>query len=127
MPRFDGPFLIVDVNPDASTVTLDIPSAPNLFPTFHTAHVKPHQENDDLKYPSRSLTRPGPILVEDVPEYTVERILDHKKLRGDNYKYLVRWTGYGPEDDLWIAGRDLEDVEALDTYLKQLEHGSTTS
>jgi hypothetical protein len=121
MPRYDGPYLVVDVNPKASTVSLDIPTAPNLFPTFHTAHVKPHQENDNLKYPSRSLTRPGPILVEDVPEYTVECILDHKKVRGNNYKYLVRWSGYGPEDDLWIAQRDLQDVEALDIYLKKLE------
>jgi hypothetical protein len=120
MPRFDGPFLVVDINFDASTVTLDIPTAPNLFPTFHTTHVKMHQENDNLKYPSRSLDKPGPILVDDVPEYTVEHILDHKKFRGDNFKYLVRWAGYGPEDNLWIAGRDLQDNEALDIYLKTI-------
>jgi hypothetical protein len=121
MPRFDGPYIVVDVHPSASMVTLDIPNASNLFPTFHTAHVKHFQENDDLKYPSCSLTRLGPILVDDIPKYTFDRILDHKKLRGDNFKYLVCWAGYGPEDDLWIAGRDLQDNEALDTYLKQLE------
>jgi hypothetical protein len=125
MPRFDGPFLVVDVHPEASTVSLDIPTAPNLFPTFHTAHVKLHLGNDDLKYPSRTLAKPGPIFVDNIPEYTVDRILDHKKVRGNTYKYLVRWTGYGPEDDLWIAGRDLEDVEALDLYLKNLETTSS--
>src|SRR5271155_281878 len=79
----------------ASMVTLDNPNAPNLFPTFHTAHVKPSQDNDDLKYPSRSLTKPGPILVDNLPEYTIDHILDHKKLQGDNITYLVRWAGYG--------------------------------
>src|ERR1700678_4776249 len=92
MPWFDGPYIVVDVHPSASTVTLDIPNAPNLFTTFHTAHVKPFQENDDLKYPSCSLTRLGPILVDDIPEYTIDRILDHKKLRSDNVKYLVHWV-----------------------------------
>lgn len=41
MPRYDGPYIVTDVHLDASTVTLDMPNAPKLFPTFHTTHVKP--------------------------------------------------------------------------------------
>jgi hypothetical protein len=52
MPRFDGPYQVIDVHNDASTVTLDMPNAPNLFPTFHTSNIKPWQPNDDDKYPS---------------------------------------------------------------------------
>jgi hypothetical protein len=52
MPRFNSPYLVTDTFPEASTVTLDIPHAPNLFPTFHASHVKPFIPNDDLKFPS---------------------------------------------------------------------------
>jgi Chromo (CHRromatin Organisation MOdifier) domain len=117
MPRFDGPYLVIATFPEASTVTLDIPNAPNLFPTFHTRHVKPHKENDNSKFPSRSLERPGAITVDGMPEFLVEKILDHKTLGRGLYKFLVRFSGYGPEDDTWITGRDLDDNEALDDYL----------
>ena len=121
MPRYDGPYLVVDTHEDASTITLDIPNAPNIFPTFHTSHIKPFKENDDNKYPSRSLERPGPLLmVDDAPEYQVDKILDHKKIGKSNIKYLVCWTGYGPEDDEWISARELDDNIALDEYLDSL-------
>jgi hypothetical protein len=81
MPRFDGPYLIVDVHHDASTVTLDMPIAPNLFPMFHTSNVKPWLPNDDIKFPSRTLEQPGPINVNGSDEFLVESIIDHKKSR----------------------------------------------
>jgi hypothetical protein len=117
MPRFDGPYQIVDVNSDADTVTLDIPNSPNLFPTFYTSHIKPWLPNDDIKYPSRTLEEPGPIDVNGVEEFLVHSIIDHKKI-GRGYRYLVHFVGYGPENDRWITGRELEDNEALDIYKK---------
>ena len=120
MPRYDGPYLVVDTHEAASTITLDIPNAPNIFPTFHTSHIKPFKQNDDDKYPARSLERPGPLFVNDTPEYQVDKIIDHKKVGKSNIKYLVRWTGYGPEDDQWISARDLDDNKALDKYLDSL-------
>jgi hypothetical protein len=117
MPRFDGPYLVVDIHEEASTITLDIPNAPNIFPTFHTSHIKPFKENDHSKYPSRTLEKPGPLSVDDPKEYLVDKIIDHKKIGKKITKYLVRWAGYGPEDDQWISGHDLEDNEALDVYL----------
>lgn len=63
MPRFDGPYQITDVHNEASTVTLDMPNAPNLFPTFHISNIKPWHANDDEKFPSRTLEEPGPVEV----------------------------------------------------------------
>ena len=37
MPRFDGPYTIVDTDEKHSTVTIELPNAPNIFPTFHTS------------------------------------------------------------------------------------------
>ena len=112
MPHFDGPYLVTNSFPEASTVTLDIPHAPNLFPTFHTSHVKPFMPNDDSKFPLRTLERPGPITTasDGSPEYLVEKIINHKSIGHGTFKYLVRWTGYRPEDDIWISTCDLEVV-----------------
>ena len=54
VPRFDGPYAIVDTHPEASTVTLDLPTTPLIFPTFHIQLVKPFIANDDQKYPHRA-------------------------------------------------------------------------
>ena len=121
MPRYDGPYLVVDTHESASTVTLDIPNAPNIFPTFHTSHIRPFKQNDDTKWPSRTLEKPGPVGGENSQEFLVDKIIDHKKIGKSGVKYLVRWVGYGPEDNQWIAGRDLEDNEALDKYLQDNE------
>ena len=115
MPRFDGPYVIVDVHLDASTVTLDMPMSPNLFPTFHTSNIKPWLANDDIRFPSRTLEEPGPINVNGQDEFLVDSIIDHKKI-GRGFRYLVHFSGYGHENNRWIAGRELDDNEALETY-----------
>ena len=116
-PRFDGPYIIVDVHENASTVTIDMPNAPNLFPTFHTSNLKPWLPNDDKKFPSRTLDQPGPVDVNGTQEFVVDSILDHRKI-GKGFRYLVHFQGYGSEHDRWIAGRELDNNEALDIYWK---------
>ena len=117
MPRFDGPYKITKINKDNSTVTLDLPRSPDIFPVFHTSEVMPFIENDDSLFPSRALHTPEPVNVNDNLEYFVERILDERKSRGrGGTKFLVRWVGQGPEYDLWIPQKELEDCEALDIW-----------
>ena len=48
-------------------------------------------------------------------EYHIEKIVDERK-RGRGYQYLVRWSGYSENDDLWLPQRELEDCEALDRW-----------
>jgi len=48
-------------------------------------------------------------------EHEIERIIDSRP-RGRGYQFLVRWTGFGPEDDEWLAACLLEDCEALDKW-----------
>jgi len=115
MPRFDGPYEVTGVHPKASTVSIDVPTQPNAYPTYHTENIKPFIPNDNEKYPSRTLAEPGPIMVDGVEEYTVERIVAHRKI-GRGYQYRVKFVGWGPEHERWIAGREMEDIEALDQY-----------
>ncbi len=48
MARFDGPFPIVAVDEEHSTVTLDLPNSANFYPVFHTSDILPFTENDNL-------------------------------------------------------------------------------
>ena len=73
---------------------------------------------------ARSVTRsdpqPGPTLVDDEPEYEIERILQQRTRRGRGRgrnqinEFLVKWTGYlRPE---WTPAKNLEDTMALDEW-----------
>ena len=95
-----------------------MPNAPNLFPTFHVSNVKPYLSNDNDKYPTRTLEQPGPIDVNGAEEFEVNSIIDYRKI-GRGFRYLVRFSGYGPEGDRWIAGRELDQNEALEVYWKK--------
>ena len=118
MPRFDGPYTITKIDKAHSTVTLDLPRSPDVFPVFHTSEVMPFIENDETLFPSRAQHTPEPVNVNDNLEYFVDKILDEKKSRGrGGTKFLVRWVGQGPEYDLWIPQKELEDCEALDVWL----------
>lgn len=114
MPHFDGPYKIIKIDPTHSTVTLDLPQSP----VFHTSEVLPFLENDDTLFPSRALHSPEPISVNDNLEYVSEKILNEKTSHGGGgSKFLVRWVGQGPEYDLWLPQKEIEDCEALDVWI----------
>ena len=120
MPRYDGPYRIVKINPEFSTVTLDLPTTNNIFPVFHTSEIVPFIENDDTLFPSRALHPPEPVIINDNLEHFIDKIVDEKRTRGrGGHKYLVRWRGQGPEHDLWLQAKGLEDCEALDVWQRQ--------
>ena len=117
LPRFDGPFVITKANPTKSSYTLDLPNEPDCFPTFYASLLRKFHPNDDELFPSRKLAQPGPVVTEDgTHEWLIDRIID-ERTRGRGRQYLVRWRGWGPEEDRWLAGRELTDTEALDNWL----------
>lgn len=117
MPRFDGPFKIIETNESMSTVKLELPPTSKTHPVFHTSLVLPFKENDAQLFPSRKFTTPQPIINEAGDhEYFVKDIIDERR-SGRGFKYLVRWVGYGDEENRWLPRKELEDTEALDVWL----------
>jgi hypothetical protein len=123
MPQYDGPYIIIDIDEDDSTVTLDLPNSPNIFPTFHTSEVVPYVENDVTLFPNREFSRPPAVTMEDgLEEYFICDIIDEWRC-GRGYRYLVRWVGYGAEENRWLKGADLKDTEALNIWLAKCRMG----
>jgi hypothetical protein len=61
--------------------------------------------------------RPPPIITPDKEEeFEVEEILDSRVVRR-KLQYLVKWVGYGPEDNSWEPADNVanaqEEVEAF--------------
>ena len=122
MPRYDSLYTVEKAFPDHSVYTLDMPNSPDLYPTFHAALLSKYVPNDSGLFPGRVRKHPGTIITEDSEvEWWVESILDERKC-GWGYQYLVCWVGEGPENDLWLLKRELEDCEALDVWLASRNH-----
>ncbi|KAF7759859.1 hypothetical protein Agabi119p4_11554 [Agaricus bisporus var. burnettii] len=118
MPRWDGPYSVIKAHPDSSSYTLNLTGISNIHPTFHVSRLKPFRENDNTVFPSRGFAEPGPICTDEGTwEHTVEKVID-ERARGRGKQYLVRWVGFGPEHDEWIAGSRLMNNEALDHWEK---------
>ena len=74
---------------------------------FHVSLLKAYHEDGSHQPP------PVTILLEGEPEHEVEKILNHRQENERSKSYLVRWTGYGPENDTWepdAAMRNCRDL-----------------
>lgn len=50
--------------------------------------------------------------------YEVEKIIQHKRIR-EKFSYLIRWAGYGADEDAWIMEDNLHCEDILDSYKKK--------
>jgi len=53
------------------------------------------------------------------PFYQVSAILKQKTTILGKRFYLVRWAGYGPEEDSWVPPEDLNCPEKLEQFIKR--------
>jgi hypothetical protein len=101
-PRFDRPYEVVRMHPEASNYTLNIPSS-KIFNTFHASELKRFHKNNDSLFTSCEHKRPGPIMTQNgTEEFLIEKIIDERR-HSKGSQYLVRWLGYGQEHDTWLA------------------------
>jgi hypothetical protein len=61
--------------------------------------------------------KPGPVYV-NADKYEIEQIIDGKG-SGRAKQYLVRWTGYGEEDDSWLKPADLQNAKEAITDFEE--------
>ncbi|CAJ0958446.1 unnamed protein product [Ranitomeya imitator] len=62
-----------------------------------------------------SIDPPAPVLVEGELEYIVEKILDSRVSRR-KLQYLVKWKGYGQEDNSWVFASDVHAADLVRAF-----------
>ncbi|CAJ0966952.1 unnamed protein product [Ranitomeya imitator] len=62
-----------------------------------------------------SVDPPAPVLVEGELEYEVEKILDSRFSRR-RLQYLVKWKGYGQEDNSWVVASDVHATDLVRVF-----------
>ncbi|CAJ0968583.1 unnamed protein product [Ranitomeya imitator] len=111
-PRFIGPYKISEVlNPVSFRLTL--PASFAIHNVFHRLLLRRY-----VAPVVPSVDPPAPVLVEGELEYVVEKILDSRISRW-KLQYLVKWKGYGQEDNSWVFA---SDVHAADLHGNQGKH-----
>ena len=113
--KFIGPFPIIKIIVPKTTYKIELPSNWKIHPVFHVSKLKKCIEQDDL-FESREALRPLPEIIEDQPEYEVERIVD-RRIRYRKLQYLVKWKGYPDYENTWEPLDNLMNAdEAIQAY-----------
>ena len=75
-----------------------------LLPVFNV--VKLLQAPEDLIPSRKARLPPPPEMVDGEEHYIVERVLDSRLMRSQ-LQFLVKWEGYGYEENSWIPESDI--------------------
>jgi hypothetical protein len=119
--RWIGPFKVVQ-KINAKTYRLHMDSKYPGLPIFNIDHLK--------KYiPSPPEFRERTVLPETrrkklaKVEYDIEYIVGHKRIGKDkSLQYLIRWTGYGLQFDMWEPASSLVNAQMLLLAYKRKHH-----
>ena len=94
-----------------SAYLLKLPSSfGQTHPVFLVTLLRPYNADTITKHVQSD--PPPPVVHDGVKEYEVEWILDSQVFRC-RLEYLVRWKGYGIEEDQWRLAEDVKDSKRL--------------
>ena len=124
MPKWLGPYKVLrTVGPVA--VALELPAGWKHHPVFHVSLVKRYDASQRYTPPT-----PSPVDYMESGEelWKIERILDHEKKRQGRkttYKYLVKWDGFGSEQNSWEPESNLLTCDAqVEEYFRHIWRGA---
>jgi hypothetical protein len=116
--RWFGPRRVIKVH--HNTYSLYDPSTKKIN-QYDITRLKKY--NNARKYDEMQLMD---LAARDRVEWLVDAIVDHrikesnrKRLARKDYEFLVRWEGFGPDEDTWQDYETVKELEALDRYVSE--------
>ncbi|KAF8697266.1 hypothetical protein RHS03_07783, partial [Rhizoctonia solani] len=101
-PKRLGPFEATE-RISSHAYRLKLPESLKIHNVFYMGLLSKSHKSPSQPFPEQ----PPPKTIEGEEEYKVEQILDSKRQRG-KWLYLIKWRGYGPEDNSWEPEELLE-------------------
>jgi hypothetical protein len=106
-----GPWRCVEIQGDLIVIMNLIY---NNIKTVHRSRVVPFRYN-------KARTDPRQVAMKDNQEFEVEKIIKIRGLDGNRrsgIEALVRWTGYGEDEDSWVPWSEIHNNEKFHEYLR---------
>ena len=117
--KYIGPYRVLE-RIGAVAYKLELPDSMRIHPVFHVSRLKTYTDPSSFSPLRAPDNRPPPVTVDDVEEYEIEKIVDHR-LRHGQRQYLVHWLGYDATDDTWLSADALTHApELVDDYEDEL-------
>jgi hypothetical protein len=116
LPKYIGPYLVLDARPESSTYKLDLSKMMkqrNIHDVFHVSKLRPYLANDEAMFPGRE--EPGVYDFGEPDEETGVLEIDGHRWRGNKIELHVRWDD---GDETWETGKNMNDCVAVDAYLE---------
>ncbi|QRW23677.1 Retrotransposable element Tf2 protein [Rhizoctonia solani] len=101
-PRRLGPFEVTK-KISSHAYCLKLPKSLKIHNIFYVGLLSKSYKSPSQPFPEK----PPPETIEGEEEYEVEQIIDSKQQQG-KWFYLIKWKGYGPEDNSWEPEELLE-------------------
>ncbi|KAF8700886.1 hypothetical protein RHS03_06602, partial [Rhizoctonia solani] len=101
-PKQLGPFEVLE-KVSSHACCLKLPETLKIHNVFYVGLLSRAYKSPSQPFPER----PPPETIEGEEEYEVEQIIDSKRQQG-KWFYLIKWKGYGPEDNSWEPEELLE-------------------
>ena len=115
LPKFIGPYLVLEAKPNSSNYRLDLPEdlqQRRIHPVFHISHLRPHNQNDEKLFPGCGSVEPYDFGEPD--EETGVDSIDGHRWNGTKLQFHIKWID---STDSWESPRTVNECAALDDYL----------
>ena len=117
VPKFIGPYKVLDAQNESSNVTLELPEelkSRKIHSTFHTSLIRPYIPNNDEWFPNREAKAFYDFGSNNEQEWFVDEIIGHE-WTNEELQFRVQWT---LRDVTWEPLSGVKELEALDRYLE---------